>query len=187
MSGHSKWNNIKNRKGAQDAAKATVFTFIAKLIRVAVKESGIADPTSNAGLRLALDKARAANMPKDKIQRAIDAGLGKRDGKAIQEFLYEGYGPGGVALMIQGTTDNTQRTSAEMRFILSRGGGSLSGPGSAAFMFTKEGLNYRPTMPMEIADEAVMGQLVDLRDKLLEHDDVEEVFMTAVLPEENEE
>lgn len=183
MSGHSKWNNIKNRKGAADAQKASAFALAAKAIRVAVKEGGTGDPASNASLRLALEKARACNMPKDKIQRAIDAGLGKRDGKSVQEFVYEAFGPNGVGMIITGMTDNTQRTSAELRYILSRGGGSLTGPGSAMFLFNRVGLEYHPTMPMTLSESAA-EQLLALRETLEEHDDVEEVFVAADLPRE---
>jgi YebC/PmpR family DNA-binding regulatory protein len=184
MAGHSKWNNIKNRKGAADIQRAKIFADIAKMIRVAVKSSGIGDPKSNPSLRLALDKARAANMPNDKIQRAIDAGLGKRNGQAIQEIVYEGFGPGGVALMIAAMTDNTQRTSSEMKFILSRNGGSLGSPGSAAFMFTRhpDG-SYTPAMPMEITDENTIEHIESLLEALHGNDDVEDVYVSATWSE----
>lgn len=187
MAGHSKWNNIKNRKGAVDAARARVFNQIAKLIRIAVKQGGSGDPKSNASLRTLLDKARAANMPKDKIQRAIDSGLGKSStGASINEVVYEGYGPGGVGILVVAQTDNANRTSGEIKFIFSRHNGSLAGPGAAMFLFAKEGQEYKPTMPMEIEDEAIMTQLLDLRDAFLQNEDVEDVYFSAVMPEEEE-
>lgn len=180
MSGHSKWNNIKNRKGAVDAQRAKVFSLAAKAIRVAVKEGKSADPKANNSLRLALEKARAANMPKDKIQRAIDTGLGKRDGKSIQEMLYEGFGPGGVGVMIAAVTDNPQRTAAEIRLILSRHQGNLGGPGSAQYLFTKQGVGeYVPSMDYTVDDPATVALLQDMADELNEHDDVEDVFWAA--------
>ncbi|HYD34579.1 MAG TPA: YebC/PmpR family DNA-binding transcriptional regulator [Vitreimonas sp.] len=180
MAGHSKWNNIKNRKGAADQKRAKEFSLIAKMIRVAVKEGKSGDPKSNPSLRLALDKARGINMPNVKIQRAIDTGLGKRDGKSLQTITYEGYGPGGVGLMIVANTDNTQRTSGEMRFILSRNGGSLGSPGSVQFLFTRgTGEEWVPSMPMKLEDPELIVQIEDLIDQLRENDDVEDVFAAA--------
>lgn len=179
MSGHSKWNNIKNRKGAVDARKAKVFSQAAKNIRVAVKEGGSGDPRFNATLRLMLDKARAVNMPKDKIQRAIESGLGKRNGQSLHQILYEAFGPGGVAMLIPGITDNPQRTSAEIKFILSRNGGSLAGPGSAQYLFNRHGEEFTPSMPMELTDEAAIEALEKLINELQENDDVEDVYVAA--------
>jgi YebC/PmpR family DNA-binding regulatory protein len=185
MSGHSKWNNIKNRKGAADAQKARVFTQLAKAIRVAVQEGKSGDPKFNPTLRLMLDKARTANMTKDKIQRAIDAGLGKRDGQSIQEIVYEGFGPGGVGLLIVAMTDNTQRTSSELKFILSRGGGSLGSPGSVQYMFSRssDGSDYQASMPFEVADPETVEKLVNLIDQLREQTDVEDVYAAATWPD----
>lgn len=180
MSGHSKWNNIKNRKEAADAAKSKVFSNLAKLIKAAVREGKSGDPKFNASLRLLLDKARAANMTKEKIQRAIDAGLGKRNGQTIQEVLYEGFGPGGVGLLIAIQTDNPQRTAAEIRFILSRHGGSLASPGSAQYLFRKVGADdYQPAMEMRLTDQAQIKQLEELTEQLLANDDVEDVYHAA--------
>lgn len=177
MAGHSKWHNIKNRKGAQDAKKGKVFTQLAKLIRSAVKENGSGDPNSNPALRLILDKARAANMPKDNIQRAIDKGLGKSSsGQAYQEFLYEGFGPQGVGLLIEVVTDNPNRTSSEVRTLLSKAGGSLAGPHAVSYMFQRnaEG-EYESIIPMPVSDE-VMAQVAELVENLEELDDVEAVY-----------
>lgn len=181
MAGHSKWNNIKNRKGAADEKRATVFAQLSKQIRIAVKEGKSDSPQFNPTLRLALDKARAANMPKDKIQRALDRGMGRgAAGATIQEVTYEAFGPGGVALLIQAVTDNLNRTGSEIRFSLSRNGGSLAGPGSAKYMFerTADGQGYQTTMPMDVSDEDGEA-LLTLIEALEEHDDVEEVFTNA--------
>lgn len=180
MSGHSKWNNIKNRKGAADAQKSRAWSQLSKQIRVAVKEGGSGDPKFNAALRLILDKARAANMTKDKMQRAIDAGLGKRNGQSLQTIVYEGFGPGGVGLMIVTTTDNTQRTSAEIKFILSRNGGNLGGPGSAQYLFTRMGgEEFVASMPLTLEDESTIEQLETLIEELRNNDDVEDVYYAA--------
>lgn len=183
MSGHSKWNNIKNRKGAIDSVRASTFNQISKLIRIAVKQSGIGDPKSNAALRMLLDKARLANMPKEKIQRAIDVGLGKSTNGTINEIVYEGYGPGGVGILVVAHTDNANRTSGEIKFIFSRNNGSLGGPGSAMFLFKKNGSEYTSTMPMEITDEQTVSNLLELRTALEENEAVEDVYLSAILPE----
>lgn len=189
MAGHSKWNNIKNRKGAADKARAKVFGQIAKLIRVAVKEGQSGDPKFNPGLRLMLDKARAANMPKHNIDRAIERGLGKTAaGTAIQEIVYEAFGPGGVGMLIVAHTDNANRTSSELKYILSRNNGSLGGPGSAMYLFerNKESGDFQTTMPLEI-DEQSRQSLQSLIELLEENDDVEQVFVATVLPEAEQE
>jgi len=183
MSGHSKWNNIKNRKGAMDGAKASIFNQLAKLIRIAVKQGGSGDPKSNATLRTLLEKARAANMPKEKVQKAIDTGLGKGSNGSINEVVYEGYGPGGAAFLVVAQTDNPNRTSGEIKFIFSRNYGALSGPGSAMFLFTKnDAQSYQVRMPLVIEDETSLTQLLDLRLALEENDDVEDVYVSADLP-----
>jgi YebC/PmpR family DNA-binding regulatory protein len=181
MAGHSKWNNIKNRKAAVDAKKGKEFSYISKMIRIAVKQGKSGDLAANPALKVPFEKARAANMPKDKIQRAIDAGLGRRNGVAIQEILYEGFGPGGVGIMISAMTDNPQRTSAEMKFILSRNGGSLGGPGSASYLFQRsaDGSSYEPAMPMVADDENTIAELEGLVEALRENEDVEDVYVAA--------
>lgn len=189
MAGHSKWNNIKNKKEATDSKKAKVFSQLSKHIRIAVKEGKSDSPQFNPSLRLALDKARAANMPKDKIQRAIDRGMGKgAAGAIIQEVTYEAFGPGGGALMIMVVTDNTIRTSSDMKFILSRHNGSMASPGSAKYMFQRsaDGTGYTPTMSLELSDED-LAQAMELIDALEAYDDVEEVFTTIQLPATEEE
>src|SRR5260221_2417488 len=136
MSGHSKWNNIKNKKGAADIQKGKLFSQLSKQIRVTVREGKSGDPRFNPSLRLVLDKARAANMPKENIERAIDRGLGKGKGGDIREVVYEGYAPGGAGLLVVAHTDNNQRTAGEIRFLFSKAGGSLAGPGAAMYLFS---------------------------------------------------
>lgn len=181
MSGHSKWNNIKNKKGAADAKRSAVFTQIAKNIRIAVKDGGSGDPKFNSGLRLQVEKARQANMPKDKIQKAIDAGLGKSaDGKIIQEIRYEGFFPFGVATIIVAFTDNPNRTSAELKNLLNKNGGSMGAPGSANYMFRfdKENQEYVCDMPIEL-DETQKEKIENLKEKIEELKDVENIYLAC--------
>lgn len=185
MSGHSKWNNIKNRKSAVDGQRARIFNQLAKQIRISVKEGKSGDPKFNAGLRVLLDKARAANMPKEKIQKAIDVGLGKGASGTIQEVVYEGYGPGGIGVLAVAHTDNANRTSSEIKFIFSRNGGTLGGPGSVMYLFKREGEEYQVLMPLP-ADEKTQEQVRTLVDSLLENDDVEEVYHAGDFGEEIE-
>jgi len=184
MAGHSKWNNIKNRKGVVDAKRGRVFGQISKLIRIAVKQGGSDDPVSNPNLRLALEKARAANMPRVNIDRALNKGMGRGSaGQAVQEVLYEAFGPGGVALLIEAVTDNANRTSSEVKYALSRNQGSLSGPGSAQFLFNKQTqdgvLSYEPMQPQPL-DASQTAILTILLDALKEVEDVEEIYTTAI-------
>ncbi len=182
MSGHSKWNNIKNRKGAQDKLKSKTFSQFSRLIRAAAKQGNSGDPKSNPTLRLVLDKARLANMPKDKIQKAIDIGLGKGDASKIQEIVYEAFGPAGVGMMVVALTDNANRSSAEIRFVLSKFGGSLGSPGSVRYMFTRnqEG-EFHPTMQFPISATDT-NKLVELIDNLRDIEDVEDIFVACKLP-----
>ena len=134
MAGHSKWANIKHRKAAADAKKGKVFTRLIKEITVAAKLGG-ADANSNPRLRLAMDKAREANMAKDSVQNAIKRGAGLLDGVSYEEIRYEGYGPGGAAVMVDCLTDNRTRTVAEVRHAFTKNGGNLGSDGSVAFLF----------------------------------------------------
>lgn len=188
MAGHSKWNNIKQRKGAQDKARAKVFSEISKLIRIAVKQGGSGDAKNNPSLRPLLDKARAANMPNVKIDKAIQKGLGKSEsGASIQEIVYEGFGPGGVAILAVAMTDNPNRTAAEVKFAFSRGGGSLGGPGSAMYMFKRDNDGgYVCTMPLEV-DDKTAGSVLSLVDSLRELEDIEDVYLSADIEESDEE
>ncbi|WP_029910881.1 YebC/PmpR family DNA-binding transcriptional regulator [Pelobacter seleniigenes] len=138
MSGHSKWANIKHRKGAQDAKRGKIFTKLIKEITIAARIGG-GDLESNARLRLAVDKAKQSNMPKDNIERAIKKGTGDLDGVTYEEGTFEGYGPGGVAVIVEFMTDNRTRTVADVRHAFNKYGGSLGVSGSVAFMFDRKG------------------------------------------------
>jgi len=138
MSGHSKWANIKHRKGAQDAKRGKIFTKLIKEITIAARIGG-GDLESNARLRLAIDKAKQANMPKDNIDRGIKKGTGDLDGVTYEEDTFEGYGPGGVAIIVEFMTDNRTRTVADVRHAFNKYGGSLGVSGSVAFMFDRKG------------------------------------------------
>jgi len=139
MAGHSKWANIKHRKGAQDAKRGKVFTKIIKELTVAARIGG-GDPDANPRLRTAVDKAKQANMPKDNVDRAIKKGTGDLDGVNYEEGIFEGYGPEGVALIVEFLTDNRTRTVADVRHIFSKYGGNLGVSGSVAFLFDRKGL-----------------------------------------------
>ncbi len=140
MSGHSKWASIKHKKAVVDSRKGKLFTKLARAVTVAAKEGG-GDPDTNARLGLAVQKARDASMPKDNIERAIAKGTGEGgDAAALEDVLYEGYGPGGVALLVEAVTDNRNRTASEVRHLLSKHGGNLGEPGSVAYLFDKKGL-----------------------------------------------
>ena len=140
MSGHSKWSSIKHRKAAADAKRGQQFTKLARAITVAAREGG-GDPDGNPTLATAVQKARDASMPKDNIQRAIDRGTGAgADAAAIERVVFEGYGPGGAAILVEALTDNRNRTSAEVRHAFTKHGGSLGEPGSVGWIFEKRGI-----------------------------------------------
>jgi YebC/PmpR family DNA-binding regulatory protein len=140
MSGHSKWSSIKHQKGAKDAKRGALFTKLARAIQVAAKEGG-GDPEGNAALANAIQKAKDQSMPKDNIERAIAKGTGAdADAEAFETVVYEGYGPGGVAFLVEALTDNRNRTGSEVRHIFTKSGGSLGEPGSVAWQFDKKGV-----------------------------------------------
>ncbi len=139
MSGHSKWATIKRKKGAADAKRGQLFSKLSRAIIVAAKEGG-ADPDANAALSAAIQKARDNSMPKDNIDRAIQRGAGSGDGEAYEAMLYEGYGPGGVAVLLSILTDNKNRTAADVRHIFTKHGGSLGTPGTVAWQFDRKGV-----------------------------------------------
>ena len=138
MSGHSKWHSIKHKKGRADAKRGKAFTQVIKEITVAARLGG-GDPAFNPRLRLAMDKAKSLNMPKDNIDRAVKKGTGELEGYNLEEVVYEGYGPGGVAVLIEAMTDNRNRTVADLRHIFSKYGGNLGEAGSVSWMFQKKG------------------------------------------------
>jgi len=139
MSGHSKWATTKRAKGATDAKRAILFTKLAKIITVAARDKG-GDPTTNFSLRLAMDKAKDANMPKENIERAIKRGAGELEGAVIESMVYEGFGPAGVAVIVKCLTDNKNRASQELKHLFSKYGGSLGGPGAVAWQFEHKGV-----------------------------------------------
>ena len=139
MAGHSKWKQIKHKKAATDAKRGAIFTRLIREITVAAKAGG-GDPSGNARLRVAIDAAKAENMPLENIERAIKKGTGELEGVQYEEVVYEGYGPGGAAIMIEATTDNPNRTVAEVRFAFSRQGGNLGATNSVAWMFDRKAL-----------------------------------------------
>ena len=139
MSGHSKWSTIKRKKGAADAKRGKVFTKLIREIATAARMGG-GDPEANPRLRLAVEKARAANMPKDNIARAIQQGTGAGEGEAYEEVVYEGYGPGGTAILLETLTDNRNRTVGDVRHVLAKFSGNLGSSGCVAYLFEKKGL-----------------------------------------------
>ncbi|MEM7053377.1 MAG: YebC/PmpR family DNA-binding transcriptional regulator [Pseudomonadota bacterium] len=156
MAGHSKWANIQHRKKAQDAKRGKIFTRIVRELAVAAREGG-GDPDSNPRLRLAMDKANAANVPKDNIERAIKKATGELDGVDYEEITYEGYAPGGVAVMVETVTDNRNRTVAAIRHAFSKHGGNLGTDGSVAYLFEKKGVvSFAPGTDEEAVMEAAL-------------------------------
>lgn len=144
MSGHSKWATTKRKKAAIDAKRGKMFTKLIKEITIAAREAG-GDPAGNPRLRLAIDNAKSANMPADNIDRAIKKATGELEGQSYVELTYEGYGPGGVAILVEVVTDNKNRTVAEVRHLFSKGGGNLGETGSVAWMFERKGIITLPT------------------------------------------
>lgn len=189
MSGHSKWSQIKHKKALTDAQKSRHFAKLARQITVAVKENG-ADPNANPALRATIEKARSANMPSDNIERAIKRASGEKE--ALEEVLFEAYGPGGAAILITGITDNKNRTTQEIKHILSERGVKLAAPGSARFLFsapsgrdlasggqkTDDGWQAQALLPV---DEKSKAELTKLFDTLDEHDDIQDIFTNADL------
>ena len=157
MSGHSKWANIKHKKGKADALRGKITTKISREITIAVRMGG-ADPTGNMKLKLALSKAKANNIPKDNIQRAIQKGAGALEGQSFEEITYEGYGPGGVAVMVETLTDNRNRTAADLRHYFDKNGGNLGAMGCVAFLFNQKGV-IDISLEDKDADEAMMDAL----------------------------
>ena len=173
MSGHSKWATIKHKKGAADAKRGQIFTKLIKEISIAARLGG-GEASSNPRLRAAVLKARTANMPKDNIERAIKKGLGELDGVNYSEITYEVYGPGGVAILVDVLTDNKNRTAAELRYILNKGGGSLGEAGSVSYLFKRKGIigydsaKYTEDKVLEVAldagaeDVSTVGTIIEV-------------------------
>lgn len=159
MAGHSKWANIKHRKGKADAARGKLFTKIAREIIVAARQGG-GDPNTNMKLKAAVEKAREANMPTDNISRAVQRGTGEIEGAIYEEMVYEGYGPGGVAVLLELTSDNRNRTAGEIRYIFSRNAGNLGETGCVAWMFERKGFIILQN-DQEIDEDEVMMLALD--------------------------
>ena len=172
MSGHSKWSTIKRQKATKDAVRGAIFTRLGNTIAVAAR--GGADPETNFALRLAMDKAHASNMPAANIQRSIDRGAGKLGGSQIQEVMYEGYGPGGVAILVECATDNLNRTYPDIRLAFSKHGGRLVEKGAVAFQFDRKGMIRVQGM----GDELLMQSLEAGADDVQEEGD-ESVIYTS--------
>ena len=179
MSGHSKWATIKHKKAATDAKRGKEFSMISKMLTIAAKDGGSGDAATNPRLRVALDKARSANMPKDRIQKAIDKGMGKGDGSQIEELVYEGFGPGGVGYMVVAWSDNRNRTAPEVKKIFEKNNGSMGSAGAAGYMFERTQEGFAVNVPMPV-DEKVMEQNERLVAALQEQDDVESVYTNMV-------
>jgi YebC/PmpR family DNA-binding regulatory protein len=175
MSGHSKWSTIKRQKGANDAKRGAMFTKVAREVAVAARQGG-GDPDANYRLRLAMEKARAINMPADNIKRAIEKATGGGEGEQYEEIVYEGYGPGGVAVLVEAATDNRNRTAAEVRSIFAKTGGQLAGSGAVAWQFEPRGLIAIPKDGVD-ADEVALAAIdAGAEDVDTDSDDRIEVF-----------
>lgn len=178
MSGHSKWSKVKHQKETTDAVKSQAFTRTSRALTVAVKEGGgVSDPNKNFRLRLAIDQARAVNMPKETIERAIERGVGGGS-DPVESVTYEGYGPGGVAYLVYATTDNHQRTAALLKHTFEHEGGSLSAPHAVEYLFEKDAnLIFRARYPMPVSD-LIRRQNEELIRALRFLDDVQDVVTT---------
>ena len=158
MSGHSKWSTIKRQKGVTDAKRGALFTKVAREISVAARQGG-GDPDANYRLRLAVEKARSVNMPSDNIKRTIDKATGGGEVEQYEEIVYEGYGPGGVAVLVEAQTDNRNRTAAEVRSMFTKSGGQLAGSGAVAWQFEPRGLISIPRSGGLDADEVALAAI----------------------------
>ncbi|RVU54890.1 YebC/PmpR family DNA-binding transcriptional regulator [Anaerosphaera multitolerans] len=175
MAGHSKWNNIKNKKGKEDAKRGRIFTKLGRYIMVAAKEGG-PDPEYNPALKVAIDKAKAENMPNDNIERAIKKGSGEGAEDNFEEIIYEGYGPNGIAVMVHCLTDNRNRTASEIRHAFDKYGGNLGQSGSVSFMFDRKGQIVIEKVE-GIDDEELMMSALDLgAEDVIETDDFLEIL-----------
>jgi YebC/PmpR family DNA-binding regulatory protein len=157
MSGHSKWSTIKRQKGVTDAKRGALFTKVAREISVAARQGG-GDPDANYRLRLAIEKARSVNMPADNIKRTIDKATGGGDSEQFEEIVYEGYGPGGIAVLVEAQTDNRNRTAAEIRSMFTKAGGQLAGSGAVAWQFEPRGLIEVPRSGIDV-DEVTLAAI----------------------------
>ena len=176
MAGHSKWSQIKHKKAATDAKRSQIFSKMARLISLAARKGD--NPETNSELRSAIERAKEVNMPKDAIERAIKKGAGKIEGAQLESVCYEAYGPGGVAIVIEGITDNKNRTTAEIKHILSKHGAKLGESGSALWAFEKAEKGWEAKHKVEISEEDA-EKLDRLLEELDDHDDVQELYTNA--------
>lgn len=176
MSGHSKWANIKNKKEKTDAQKGKIFTKIGREIAIAVKEGGSGDPANNSKLRDVIAKAKAANMPNDNINRSIKKACGDANATNYEEVVYEGYGPGNIAVIVNVLTDNRNRIAAEMRHIFSKSGGNMGATGSVSWMFDKKGVIVIERSALMDEDEVMMVALDAGAEDFVAQDDAFEVY-----------
>ena len=176
MSGHSKWAQIKHQKAQVDAKKGKTFSKITRMISLAAREKG-PNPDMNISLRAAIEKAREVNMPKENIERAIKKGAGGEEGK-LELILYEAYGPGGIAFVIEGITDNNNRTFSEIRKIITDHDAKLT-PGGALWMFERINNAWVPKTLVAVSNETTREKIKGLMEALLDHDDVQEVYVNA--------
>ena len=181
MSGHSKWSQIKHKKGQTDAKRGKIFTKIVKEIAIAARLGG-GDPDGNPRLRTAIEKAKEVNMPHDNIKKAIMKGTGELPGVTYEEFVYEGYGPSGVALMIEVLTDNKNRTLPEIRHMLAKSGGSLGETGCVSWMFDKKG--YILVSKSKASEDTVMSVALDAGAEDMKNDPAEENYEIITAPED---
>ncbi len=177
MAGHSKWKNIQRRKNAQDAKRGKIFMKLAKEIFVAAK-NGDGDPETNPALRLAVDKAKANNMPNDNIERAIKKATGDLDGVNYEEFTYEGYGPGGVAVMVKVLTDNKNRTAAAVRHAFSKNAGNLGENGCVSYMFDPKGYLVIERENVDLSEDEMMLEAIEAGAEEMEAEDETFAFYT---------
>jgi YebC/PmpR family DNA-binding regulatory protein len=178
MAGHSKWKNIQHRKGRQDALRGKIFTKISREIFVAVKRGGD-DPSTNPALRHALQKARQNNMPQSNIENTIKKANGDVEGLRYEEVLYEGYGPGGVAILVEGLTDNRNRTAAEVRHIFSKNGGSLGETGCVSFLFERKGMVRFHLGDNGLDEDTALAQALDAGAEDVEFEDGYAIVFSA--------
>ena len=182
MSGHSKWHNIQKTKGAQDAKRGKIFTKIAREMIVAVKEGGSGDPGNNSRLAAVITKAKAANMPNDNIKRTIDKALGAGEGSSYESIVYEGYGPSGVAVIVETMTDNRNRTASEIRHYFDKYGGNMGTSGCVSWSFDKKGIVVIDNQNGKLDEDAVMMDALEAGASDMEN--VGEAFEITTAPED---
>ncbi|MFI5262514.1 MAG: YebC/PmpR family DNA-binding transcriptional regulator [Candidatus Limnocylindrales bacterium] len=176
MSGHSKWSQIKRQKGTNDARRGAAFTKVAREIAIATRAGGSGDPDANYRLRMAIDKARAINMPMDNIKRAIERAAGGAEGEQFEEIIYEGYGPGGVAILVETATDNKNRTAADVRSVFTKAGGQLAGTGAVAWQFEQMGVIVVPRAGVDADEVALLAIDAGAADVDTDGDEAVEVY-----------